>query len=171
MGSVFQHIGLVLLYLLFLILDLLIFVGLPGSWIMFAGIIVYALIAGLSSIGWAYLVIMAALLIIGEIVESTLGIVVVAGKGATRWGILGTFLGGIIGAIAGAAIIPVAGSIIFALVGAFSGAVLCEYIYYNSLDQALRTGFFAFIGKLLAIFVKVALGLIALGIFIYRSWP
>ena len=171
MGAVFQHIGLVLLYILFLLLDLLIFVGLPGSWIMFAGIIVYLLIAGLSSIGWVYLVIMAALLVLGEIIESTLGVVVAAGKGATRWGILGTFAGGIIGAIAGTAVIPVAGSIIFGLIGAFSGAVICEYIYYNSLDQALRTGFFAFIGKLLAIFVEVALGLIVLAIFIYKSWP
>lgn len=171
MGAVFQHIGLVLLYIFFLLLNLLIFVGLPGSWVMFAGIIIYLLFTGLSSIGWVYLIIMAALLILGEIVESTLGVVVAAGKGATKWGIIGTFLGGILGAIGGAAVIPVVGSLIFALVGAFAGAVICEYIYYNSLDRALRTGFFAFIGKLLAIFVKVALGLIALAMFIYKSWP
>ena len=171
MGAVFQHIGLVLLYILFLLLNLLIFVGLPGSWAMFAGIIIYVLSAGLSSIGWVYLIVMAALLIIGEIAEAALGVVAAAGKGATKWGIIGTFLGGIAGAIIGTAIIPVAGSVIFALVGAFSGAVICEYLYYNSLDQALRIGFFAFIGKLLSIFVKVALGLIVLGLFIYKSWP
>ena len=61
-------------------------------------------------------------------------------------------------------------SVIFGLLGAFAGAVICEYIYYNSLDQALRTGFWAFIGKLGAMFVKFALGLVVLGIFIWRSW-
>ncbi len=171
MAAAFQHIGLVLLYIFFLFLNILIFVGLPGSWAMFVGIVIFALSIGFSSIGWVWLTVMAVLLVVGEIVEATLGVVVVAGKGATRWGIIGTFLGGIVGAIIGAATIPVAGSVIFALLGAFFGAVICEYIYYNSLDQALRTGFFAFIGKLLAMFVKVALGLIVLGLFIYKSWP
>ncbi len=83
---------------------------------------------------------------------------------------MGAFLGGILGAIGGTAVIPIVGSVIFALLGAFGGAVLCEYIYYNSLDQALRTGFWAFLGKLGAMFVKFALGLLVLGIFVWRSW-
>ena len=171
MAAVLQHTGLVLLYIFFFTLDLLIFVGLPGGWAMFAGIIIFALTTGFSSIGWVYLVIMAVLLVVGEIIESTLGIVVAAGKGATKWGIIGAFLGGVVGAVGGTAIIPVAGSVIFALLGAFAGAVICEYIYYNSLDQALRTGFFTFIGKLFAMFIKFALGLIVLGLFVIKSWP
>jgi len=170
MTAVLQHTGLVLLYILFFLLNLLIFVGLPGSWVMFIGILIYAWATGFSAMGLWYLAIMVAILVIGEIVESTLGLVVVAGKGATRWGVLGAFLGGILGAIGGTAVIPVVGSVIFALLGAFGGAVLCEYIYYNSLDQALRTGFWAFLGKLGAMFVKFALGLLLLGMFVWRSW-
>ncbi|MBN2070743.1 MAG: DUF456 domain-containing protein [Candidatus Krumholzibacteriota bacterium] len=170
MGAVLQSGGLVLLYIFLFILNLLIFVGLPGGWAMFVSIVIFSLVAGISSIGWVSLIVMAALLVVGEIIEATLGVVVVAGKGATKWGVLGAFLGGIAGAIGGTAVIPVVGSVVFALIGAFAGAVICEYIYYNSLDQALRTGFFAFLGKLLAYFVKFALGLVCLGIFIFKSW-
>lgn len=170
MGAIFQNTGMVLLYIFLFLLNLLIFAGLPGGWAMLVGIGIFAFATGISGFGWIFLVVMAILLIVGEIVESTLGVVVVAGKGATKWGVIGAFVGGIAGAIGGTAVIPVAGSVIFALLGAFAGAVICEYIYYNSLDQALRTGFFAFIGKLLAMFVKFGLGLLVLGLFIYRSW-
>ncbi|MBN1164073.1 MAG: DUF456 domain-containing protein, partial [Candidatus Krumholzibacteriota bacterium] len=117
-----------------------------------------------------YLIIMIVIAVLGEIAESFLGVAVVAKKGATKWGVLGAFLGGLLGAVAGTAIIPFLGSVIFGLGGAFAGAVVCEYLYYNSMDKALQTGFFAFIGKLGAYFVKFALALVILGIFIYRSW-
>jgi uncharacterized protein YqgC (DUF456 family) len=55
-------------------------------------------------------------------------------------------------------------------VGAFTLAVLFEYIYYRSLDRALQTGFFAFIGKLAAMFAKMILSLFNLGVFVYLSW-
>jgi uncharacterized protein YqgC (DUF456 family) len=132
--------------------------------------VVYDLATGFTTLGWKWLVVMAAVLVVGEIIESLLGIVYVARKGATRWGVLGAFLGGIVGAIGGSFIIPFIGSIIFGFIGAFALAVLFEYIYYRSLDRALQTGFFAFIGKLSAMFVKLVLSLGNLGVFIYLSW-
>jgi uncharacterized protein YqgC (DUF456 family) len=167
---VFQHIGLVLFYLVLLLIDMLIFIGLPGSWIALAAIVAYGIATRFSPLGWKLLLVMAAIGGVGEIVESLLGIVYVARKGATKWGVLGAFAGGIAGAIAGTMIVPLVGSIAFGFVGAFVGAVACEYAYYRSLDRALRTGFFAFIGKLLAMLAKFALALVVLGLFIYRTW-
>ena len=125
---------------------------------------------GFSTMGWIWVLVMAVLLVVGEIIESFLGVVYVAHKGATKWGVLGAFLGGIAGAIAGGFVIPFVGSIIFGLIGAFVFAVLFEYIYYRRLDRALQTGFFAFVGKLSAMFVKLMLSLFNLGFFIYLSW-
>jgi uncharacterized protein YqgC (DUF456 family) len=144
---------------------------LPGSWVALVAIFIYALATGFSGIGWVMLLVMAAIAIVGEIIESLLGLVYVAHKGATKWGVLGAFVGGLVGAIAGSTVIPFVGTVIFGLVGAFAGAVLLEYLYYRSLDKALQTGFFAFIGKLSAMFVKFALGLVIIGLFIYKSWP
>jgi len=168
--SVFQHIGLVVFYLVLFLLNVLIFVGLPGGWIAYAAILLYGLATRFSGIGWRMVLVMAGIAVAGEVVESLLGIVYVAHKGATRWGVLGAFAGGIVGAILGSMIMPLLGSIVFGFAGAFAGAVICEYLFYRSLDRALRTGFFAFLGKLNAMLVKFALGLVILGLFIYRTW-
>jgi hypothetical protein len=166
-----QHAGLIVLYVILFLLNVLIFAGVPGSWISLGAIAIYAGATRFSSIGWKMLLVMAGITAMGEIAESLIGTLYVAGKGATKWGVLGAFVGGLAGAIFGTAIIPVVGSILFGFLGAFAGAVVSEYIYYRSLDRALRTGFFAFIGKLLAMLVKFALAGVVLALFIYRTWP
>ncbi len=170
MVSVLQHVGLVFFYIVLFAFNLLIFLGVPGSWIALVSILIFDIATGFSTVGWVLLIIMAGIAVLGEIVESFLGLVYVAHKGATKWGVLGAFIGGLAGAIGGTVVFPFIGSIIFGLVGAFAGAVLFEYVYYKSLDRALQTGFFAFIGKIGAMLVKFALGLVIIGIFIYRSW-
>ncbi|OQX83753.1 MAG: hypothetical protein B6D63_05740 [Candidatus Latescibacteria bacterium 4484_7] len=165
-----QHAGLVLLYLLLFLSELLIFVGIPGGWTAFAIIFIYDAAHRFGVVGWKILLVMIAMLVIGEIIESFLGVVYVHEKGASRWGVLGAFIGGLGGAIAGSFVVSVAGSIIFGFVGAFALAVLFEYGYYRSAGRALQTGFFAFIGKLSAMFVKFLITLAILAIFIYVSW-
>jgi hypothetical protein len=166
-----EHAGLIVLYFVLFLLNVLIFAGLPGSWISLGAIAIYAAATRFSAVGWKMLLVMAGIAAAGEIAESLLGTLYVARKGATKWGVLGAFAGGLAGAIFGTAIVPVIGSILFGFAGAFGGAVICEYLYYRSLDRALRTGFFAFVGKMLAMLVKFALALVVLGLFIYRTWP
>jgi uncharacterized protein YqgC (DUF456 family) len=168
--GVLQHIGLVLFYLVLFIFYLTIFFGIPGGWIALVAIIIYDAVAGFSDVGLALLLVMLGIAVLGEIIESFLGLVYVAQKGATKWGVLGAFAGGLAGAIGGSMILPFIGSVLLGLLGAFAGAVALEYLYYRSMDRALQTGFFAFVGKLGAMFVKFALGLVTLGIFVYRSW-
>lgn len=170
MIEVLQHIGLVVLYVVLFVLNVSIFLGIPGGWIAYGAIFVYDAVTGFSTVGWKWLVVMGVIMVVAEVLEALLGLVYVAGKGATRWGVLGAFLGGLLGAIAGSFVIPFLGSIVFGLIGAFALAVLFEYVYYRSLDKALQTGFSAFIGKLAAMFVKFALSLANLGVFIYLSW-
>lgn len=170
MTGVLQHIGLVFFYVVLLAINVSIFLGLPGGWIAYGAMFVYDAVTGFSTLGWKWLSIMGAIMVVAEIIESLLGVVYVAAKGATKWGVLGAFLGGLLGAILGSVFIPFLGSIIFGLAGAFALAVLFEYICYRSMDHALQTGFFAFVGKLLAMFVKFALSVVNLGIFIYLSW-
>jgi uncharacterized protein YqgC (DUF456 family) len=168
--AVLLHIGLGVFYIALLFMNLLIFVGLPGSWIAIGCIAIYAAATRFAIVGWRMLLVMAGIAAVGEIVESFLGVVYVARKGATKWGVLGAFVGGIVGAIVGTMILPVIGSMIFGFVGAFGGAVLLEYAYYRSLDRAMQTGFFAFMGKLMAMMVKFALGITIVVLFVYRTW-
>ena len=170
MVEILQHIGLVVFYMLLLALNVSIFIGIPGGWIALGGIVIYDIATGFSTVGWKWLIVMAVILLVGEVIESLLGLVYVAHKGATKWGVLGAFIGGVVGAIVGTFIVPFIGSILFGLIGAFGFAVLFEYIYYRSLERALQTGFFAFIGKLGAMLVKMVLSLVNLGLFVYLSW-
>ncbi len=170
MIEVLQHIGLVVFYVILFGLNVCIFLGIPGGWIAYGAIFIYDAVTGFSTIGWKWLLAMGVIMVVAEVLEALLGLVYVAGKGATRWGVLGAFLGGLAGAVAGSFVIPFVGSIVFGLIGAFALAVVFEFVYYRSLDRALQTGFFAFIGKLTAMFVKFGLSLVNLGLFIYLSW-
>jgi len=101
---------------------------------------------------------------------SNTGRAVALKKGASKWGALGAFIGGIAGAVLGTAALPVIGSVIFGLLGAFAGAVVAEYILYKKMEDAINVGFWAFVGKLWAYFVKFAIATAVLVIFIVRSW-
>ena len=118
---------------------------------------VFDAFTGFSSIGWISLAIFAGLLIVGEVIESALGLVYVAKKGATRWGVVGGFVGGIAGAILGSSAVPVVGTLLGGLAGAFGGAVLGEYLRDQQLEPSLRIGVHATVGKLLATTVKFGL--------------
>ena len=113
MIEILQYIGLVLLYGVLLLSNLSIFIGIPGGWISLVIIFLFDLATKFSVVGWKLIVIMIALMVIGEIIESFLGVYYVHKRGASRWGVLGAFLGGLGGAIVGTMIIPVVGSVLF----------------------------------------------------------
>ena len=73
-----------------------ILISLPGGWIALALAVLFDLLHGFRSIGWQRLLLFAALLTVGEIIEAFLGSLYVAKKGATRYGVVGTFVGGIL---------------------------------------------------------------------------
>ncbi|MCH7549746.1 MAG: DUF456 family protein, partial [Candidatus Krumholzibacteriota bacterium] len=84
--------------------------------------------------------------------------------------VTGSFVGGILGAVLGSPVIPPAGTLIFAFVGAFAGAALGEWYRNRHVEEALRIGFWSFIGKTLATMAKLATGLCIVWIIILRTW-
>jgi len=134
-----------------------ILLGLPGGWVALGLAVVYDLFFGFQAIGWTWLLIFAGLLTLGEIVESFLGMVYVAKKGATRYGIIGGFVGGLLGAVLGSGVVPVVGTLLGTFVGAFAGAVAGEYLRDQQLEPSLRIGWHSTVGRLLATTVKFAL--------------
>jgi len=134
-----------------------ILLGLPGGWVALGLAVVYDLFFGFSQIGWLWLGVFAGLLVVGEIIESLLGMVYVAKKGATRYGIIGGFVGGLVGAALGSGVVPIVGTLIGTFVGAFVGAVAGEYLRDQQLEPSLRIGWHSTVGRLLATTVKFAL--------------
>ncbi len=158
-ASIGMWTGFVLWILLLMGSCLAILVSLPGGWIALGLAVVYDLFFGFSAVGWTWLAVFAGLLVVGEIVESVLGLVYVAKKGATRYGIIGGFVGGLVGAVLGSGVVPVIGTLIGTVVGAFAGAVGGEYLRDQKLEPSLRIGLHSTVGRLLATTVKFALSL------------
>jgi uncharacterized protein len=137
---------------------LLTILGLGGNFFILALGFLYAAITGFQDVGWGLLLILLGLAVLGEVIESLLGLVYVAAKGATRYGVGGAFVGGLVGATAGSSVLPVIGTILGSFLGAFVGAMFGEYLRERRMEPSLRIGWHAFAGKMLATLIKFALG-------------
>ncbi len=151
--------------------SLLVYVGLSGNFVLVALALIYALATGFRHIGWHLLVLLLGIAVVGEVLEYLIGILYVAKKGASKQGVGGAFVGGLIGAALGAPLVPIAGAVLGSFVGAFLGAILGEYWHQKRLEPSLRIGGHAFLGKLAAILVKHALGLVIVALILRATWP
>lgn len=149
---------------------LAVLLSLPGGWVALGLALLWDLFHGFDSIGPVRLVIFTVLLLIGEAAEAALGSLYVAKKGASGWGVVGTFVGGIVGAIVGSGILPVIGTLLGAFGGAFAGAVAGEYLRDRQLEPSLRVGFHATVGRFLAVSVKGFLATVGAGLVAWPVW-
>lgn len=148
-----------------------IWIALPGGWLTLALAVGYDALFGFDRIGWVALGVFTGLLAVGELIESLLGTIYVAKKGATRYGMAGAFLGGFLGAIAGSSLLPVVGTVLGGFVGSFAGAVLMEYWRDSKVEPSFRIGLHATIGRFLAMAVKFALAMSGFLWCAGRAWP
>ena len=158
--DVLRIVGLIGLDLGLVVCLLLVPLGVPGNFIMIGLALLAAWIGGFQSIGWLALVLMLAAAVLGEVVEALLGSAMARRFGASWWGVGGAFVGGIVGAMLGSAVIPLLGTLVRAFLGAAAGAVALEAWHARKVDQgALRAGWGAFLGKLLASLFKMSIGM------------
>ena len=80
-------------------------------------------------------------------------------------------MGGLVGGAAGNGAVPVVGALLGSFIGAFAGAVIGEYLRERNLEPSMRIGWHAFAGKMLAIVVKHALGVVMIWLILQRTWP
>lgn len=175
MAEFFQGLGSWTLFTLWALLlvcaSLLTWLGLGGNIVIGALALIWGLSTGFETITLPFLGLLAGMIVAGEVIESLLGLVYVAKKGATRYGVTGVFAGGLIGAAAGNGVVPVIGALLGSFVGAFAGAVIGEYYRERNIEPSLRIGWHAFAGKMLAILVKHAIGIGMIWMILQRTIP
>ena len=139
--------------------------GLPGTWVQVAGVAVFAWATDFTRIGWATLVLVLVLAAVGEVIEFVLGGRYARTYGGSRRAAWGAILGGLVGALLGTPV-PIVGNVVGAFVGAFFGAAILEMTKSPEVRAAVRVGWGAFVGRLVATAVKsaiaVAIGAVAL---------
>lgn len=168
MSEVLAVIGWIGFYVGLVVGLLLIPLGLGGTFVILGNVVLLALATGFERVGWWVLLVLLGIAILGEVLESLIGVFTVRRFGASRWAMLGTFLGGLVGAAAGTPVMPVVGSLAGAFVGAFAGAFIAEVLYRQHLDSSLRAGWGAFVGRVLAAVVKFELGIVMIVITLVR---
>ncbi len=153
---------------------LLVPLGLPGLWVMVAGIVGYGWLTDLRSVGVATLGVVLGLAFLGEIIEWWLGFRLTRTFGGSRRSAWGALIGGLVGAVLGVPV-PIVGSVIGAFVGSFTGAALFEYTLSRTPEVAVRAGWGAVVGRAAAAAAKIALGIViaVLGVFaaLCCYWP
>ena len=100
--------------------------GLPGLWVMVAGIVGYGWLTDFRSIGVATIAVVLGLAFLGEIIEAWLGFRFARTFGGSRRSAWGALVGGIVGAAMGVPV-PILSSVLGAFLGSFVGAALSEY--------------------------------------------
>jgi len=144
------------------------FFGLPGNFIVLGAAVAYAFGTHFGPLGWGFLVLLAGLAILGEILEFLFGTFTSVRYGGSRWSAVGSFVGGVVGAVVGTGVIPVVGTVVGAFLGSFSLAFLFEFIHRNRQGVAARAGFGALVGKMLGLSTKTSLGLVMVILVAFR---
>jgi uncharacterized protein len=148
--------------------------SLPGNWVLLGLVALFAFLVPEASgrgVSWTGVGILAALAVIGEVLEFAAGAAGAAKEGASKRSIFLSLIGAIVGSIMGATAgipVPVIGSMVGALlggsVGAFAGAYVGESWKERPHAAGVAVGKAAFIGRLWGTVGKFAIGAVMLGV-------
>ena len=131
--------------------------GLPGTPLVFGGLLLAAWADGFQNVGVGTVVILAVMTILAfgvDFLSASLG---AKRAGASREAVIGAALGTLIGIFFG---------FVGIILGPFVGAVTGEFLARRNLGQAGRAGAATWIGFLLGIGVKLVLAFTMVGIFV-----
>ncbi|MDQ3557174.1 MAG: DUF456 domain-containing protein [Gemmatimonadota bacterium] len=142
--------------------------GLPGLWVQLGGLVLYAWLTGFASVGMAPLVAVFVLASVAELLEFWLGARFTRRYGGGRHAGWGAMAGGVAGALVGVPV-PLIGSVIGAFVGAFAGAVLLELLARRQMAPALRAGWGALLGRVIATATKVGFGVVVAAVALFAA--
>lgn len=146
---------------------LLIPLGVPGLWVMVAGLVGAVLLG--APVGWWTVLGLAVLAGVGELGEY-LSVKVASDRyGGSNRAFWGAVAGGIVGGVVGTPV-PVVGSLVGVLVGTFAGGVALAWWEARDAGRAVQVGWGAVLGRAAAAAVKTAAGLVILLVAVGSFW-
>jgi len=137
---------------------------LPGSSLIFIGVLAYAAMTNFQVISGTQVFILFGLMLIGAIGQFVITSFGARVMGAGKYGIIGAFAGFVLGML----LIPAPGG---CLLGAFAGAFICEMAFaLKSENESLKAGIGAVIGALFSLFFEFFIGIIMVAYTLYLIW-
>ncbi|MGH7891467.1 MAG: DUF456 domain-containing protein [Thermodesulfobacteriota bacterium] len=138
--------------------------GLPGTFIILGASVLYGWYGGFSDITVRVIILLVVLALAGELIEFLLGILGSKKYESSNKAIVGSIIFGIIGAVMGAPFFFGIGAVIGAFAGAFAGAILMELTQGKKMDEAIKSGWGAFLGRVAGTISKGAVGIAMIAI-------
>jgi len=135
---------------------LLVPLGLPGLWVMLAGVVTYGWLTAFRAVGARTIITVLVLAFAAELLEAWLAFGLAKRYGGSSRAGWGALLGGLAGAMMGVPV-PIIGSLIGAFVGSLVGAVLFEYWASRVVETALRAGWGALVARAAGAAAKTAI--------------
>jgi uncharacterized protein len=130
--------------------------GLPGTWLILAASVFYGWLTDFAIVTSRLLLGLLALAVVAEILEFSAGLWGARRYGGTKKAMVGTMIGGILGAVALSPMLFGFGTIVGAFFGAFVGAFSMTYFEQRKMDEAMRVGWGALLGRVFAMVFKGA---------------
>jgi uncharacterized protein len=138
---------------------------LPGSLVVWLGILVWANADGFHIIGWPLLVVLGAIALIavgGDIYVTT---VIMRKSGGSWKAVVGSIIGGLAGGALLSAPLPFIGTIIGGIIGSVLGVIVVEYFIQHAWGKALKAGSGFLVGYLASTVVRLILCLAMIAVF------
>jgi uncharacterized protein YqgC (DUF456 family) len=130
--------------------------ALPGTPLMFAGMLLVAWGEGFARVGWGMLALLGALAALSLVLDFVANLLGAKRAGASRLALVGAALGTLIGLFFG---------LVGILLGPFIGAFAGEFIHSRHGGTATRVGVGTWVGILLGLIARVSIAFLMLGIF------
>jgi uncharacterized protein YqgC (DUF456 family) len=135
---------------------------LPGVPIIFGAALVSALLTGFSSISGQTIIVFAILTVVSLVLDWVASVIGIKRMGGSYAGMIGAFIGMIVGLL-----LPGVGLVGF-VIGAFVGAYAMELLFNKDSRVALRAGLGSFLGFLAGGLMKLVIGIIIIGVFVWQ---
>jgi len=132
----------------------------PGSPLILLGAFIYAWHTDFLVVTWGTLLILLVFAILSQSLDYLASIMGAKKFGASRWGMIGAFLGGIIGLFSG--------GILGIIIGSFIGALLMEFLHGRDWHASLKIGLGTLVGFLGGSIGKIIMALTMVGIFLVK---
>jgi uncharacterized protein len=133
----------------------------PGTPLILAGAVVYAIATDFTPIGVGRLIVLTLLSIAAMVLAHLASALGVRSAGGSRWAMVGALVGAILGLA-----VPPAGL----LLGPLLGAIAVELWRTHQLAESIRVGVGAVIGVLAGIVAHVALAFTMVALFAWWVW-
>jgi len=160
-----MDIGIIILVIVLCTLGLFgtILPALPGTGLIFTGIVLYALYFGIDTIGVTTLGILGVVTFLSFFIDYIASIYGGKKYGASKWGSIGSLLGGVVGFILL--------NFIGMFFGIFIGALIGEFfIAKKDTNASFRAGIGSLLGFLAGTLIKFFLGFAMIIVFVISIW-